>query len=121
MTDGIVVLITASSEDEAAAIAKALVEERLVACVNIVSGMRSFFFWEGSMQDARETLLICKSRRQLMEQIISRVKELHSYAVPEVIALPIAGGGVTTSIGCKRVQTDSGDIFPLDAGAQYEL
>lgn len=92
MTDGIIILITASSDEEAQKIAKSLVDEHLAACVNIVPRIHSFFFWEGKTQDARETLLICKSRKPLMEKVISRVKSLHSYSVPEVIALPIIAG-----------------------------
>lgn len=92
MADEIVVLITASNKDEAAIIGKALVDERLAACVNIMPGVRSLFFWEGKTQDAHETLLLVKSRLLLMEKLVSRVKSLHSYAVPEVIALPIVAG-----------------------------
>ncbi len=92
MNDGIVILITAGSREEAAKIAKALVEEHLAACVNIVPEVDSFFFWEGKTQDAREALLICKSRQSLIEKVINRVKSLHSYSVPEIIALPIIAG-----------------------------
>jgi periplasmic divalent cation tolerance protein len=92
MTDGIIVLITAGSEEEAAVLAKALVNEHLAACVNIVPAVSSFFFWEGKTRDAREALLICKSRLPLMRQIIDLVKSLHSYSVPEIIALPIVAG-----------------------------
>jgi periplasmic divalent cation tolerance protein len=92
MADEILVLITASSGEEAAKIATALVDEHIAACVNIVPEMRSLFFWEGRTQDAREALLICKSRQPLLEKLIRRVKSLHSYTVPEIIALPIIGG-----------------------------
>jgi periplasmic divalent cation tolerance protein len=92
MGNEVVVLITASSADEAAKIGRALVEEHLVACANIAGGVRSLFFWEGKTRDAQETLLICKSRSLLMDRIIDRVKQLHSYTVPEIIALPIVAG-----------------------------
>ena len=92
MNDGIIVLVTASSEEEARKIATALVDEHLAACVNIAPSIRSFFFWEGKTQDAQESLLICKSRKSLFEKIIKRVKEMHSYSVPEIIALPIVAG-----------------------------
>jgi len=92
MAEEIIVLITASSSEEAATIAGALVNEQIAACVNIVPGVRSLFFWEGKTQDVCETLLICKSRQPLLGKLISRVKSLHSYAVPEVIALPIIAG-----------------------------
>jgi len=92
MGDKIIVLITTSTRDEATKIATALVEEHLAACVNIMPEVHSLFFWEGKMQDERETLLICKSRLPRMEQLVARVKSLHSYTVPEVIALPIVAG-----------------------------
>ena len=91
-TEGIIVLITASSGDEAVKIAATLVNEHLAACVNIVPEVRSLFFWEGKTQEACETLLVCKSRLPLIEELIVRVKELHSYTVPEIIALPIVAG-----------------------------
>ena len=92
MKEGIVVLITAGSDDESARIAQALVDEHLAACVNIIPAIQSVFFWEGRTQTARESLLICKSRASLLQNIIGRVKSLHSYSVPEIIALPIVGG-----------------------------
>lgn len=92
MAEEIIVLITAGSGEEATAIATALVDEHLAACVNIVPEVRALFFWEGKTQDVREALLICKSRQPLLEKIISRVKALHSYTVPEIIALPIVAG-----------------------------
>jgi len=92
MADEVIVLITASSVEEAERIAKVLVNEHLAACVNIVPEVRSLFFWEAKTQEARETLLICKSRQPLLDRLISRVKTLHSYTVPEIIALPIIGG-----------------------------
>ena len=92
MNEGIVVLITAGSDEEAARIAGALVDEHLAACVSTISGIQSVFFWEAKTQTARESLLICKSRAPLLGCIIRRVKALHSYSVPEIIALPLLGG-----------------------------
>lgn len=92
MTDAIVILITAGSADEAAVIARTLVDEHLAACVNILPGVRSFFFWEGKTQDAAETLMICKSRLPLLDAVIARTRALHSYSVPEIIAVPVTGG-----------------------------
>lgn len=92
MGDEIVVLITASSGDEAALIGKALVDGGFAACANIVPEVRSLFFWEGKTQDERETLLIVKSRLPLMEKLVEKVRSLHSYTVPEIIALPIVAG-----------------------------
>jgi periplasmic divalent cation tolerance protein len=92
MGDEIVVLITASSGDEAALIGKTLTDERLAACVNIIREVRSLFFWEGKTQDEREALLIVKSRLPLMEKLVAKVKSLHSYSVPEILALPVVAG-----------------------------
>lgn len=92
MNDGVIVLITAGSQEEASAIGAALVGEHLAACVNIVPQVRSLFFWEGKTEDALEALLICKSRKPVMRALIDRVKKLHSYTVPEIIALPIIDG-----------------------------
>lgn len=92
MAEEIVILITVGSPDEAATIARTLVDEHLAACVNIIPSVRSFFFWEGRTQDAAEALMICKSRMPLMDAVIARVKTLHTYAVPEIIALPVAAG-----------------------------
>lgn len=88
----IVVFITASGEEEAAKIARALVEERLAACVNILRGVRSIYTWEGKVQDEAEALMVLKTREALFDPLKRRVKELHSYEVPEVIALPITRG-----------------------------
>ena len=92
MADEIVILITASSRDEAGKLAKTLVDEHLAACVNVLPAVESYFFWEGKTQSAQEILLICKSRMPLMEKLTARVKTLHSYTVPEIIALPIVAG-----------------------------
>lgn len=92
MAEEVVVLCTAGSGDEAARIAKALVDEHLAACVNVVTGVRSFFFWEGGVRDEQEVLLICKSLRERVPKIVERVKSLHSYSVPEIIAIPVAAG-----------------------------
>jgi periplasmic divalent cation tolerance protein len=92
MDEAIVILATAASEDEAAKIAKVLVDEHLVACVNIVPRVRSFFFWDGATQDAVETLMICKSTKTMMGRVTERIRGLHSYSVPEVIALPVVDG-----------------------------
>ena len=92
MTDAIVILVTAGSEAEAEMIAKAVVEEQLAACVNILSSMRSVYRWEGKVTDDREWLLLIKTRAERFAAVETRVKALHSYQVPEVIALPIMAG-----------------------------
>lgn len=80
------------SEDEATKIARVLVEERLAACVNVVGPVRSIYRWRGAVEDAGEHLLIVKIRARMYAKVERRVKELHSYEVPEVIALPLAAG-----------------------------
>lgn len=88
----IVVLITAPSEKEGMEISRTLVEERLAACVNVVGNLRSVFRWEGKIEVEPEVLLVAKSRESLFEELEKRVRELHPYSVPEVIALPIVMG-----------------------------
>jgi len=92
MGDEIIVLITASSPDEAAKIGSALVEEHLAACANIVPEIRSLFYWAGKVQDESEVLMLVKSRLPLMEKLVARVTSLHSYSVPEIIAIPVVAG-----------------------------
>jgi periplasmic divalent cation tolerance protein len=92
MPDYIVILVTAGSETEAETIAKTLVEERLAACVNIINPIRSLYRWEGKIADDREWLLIIKTQAARFATVEARVKALHSYQVPEVIALPILAG-----------------------------
>src|SRR3990170_8653401 len=90
--DFIVVLITAGSVEEGERIAGSLVDNHLVACVNVVPSVKSIFFWEGKTDQQSEVLLIAKSRKALLNQIIEHVKKIHSYSVPEVIAIPVIGG-----------------------------
>jgi len=92
MTDYISVLITASKEDEAAVIAKALLGDRLAACVNIIKGIRSIYRWQGKVEDDAEVLMIVKTRAELFDSLAEKVKALHSYSVPEIIALPVIRG-----------------------------
>ena len=88
----LLVSITTSSSEEADRIAKALVQERLAACVNIVPAITSIYRWQGEVHRDSEVLLIAKSRPELFESLAARVKALHSYEVPEIIALPIVAG-----------------------------
>ena len=88
----IVILITASSAEEGEKIASSLVENHMVACINIVPSVKSLFFWEGKTAQESEVLLIAKSRRPLLDKIVEQVKKIHSYKVPEIIALPVIGG-----------------------------
>lgn len=88
----IVVFITASGEEEALKIGQNLVEKKLAACANVVPGLQSIFYWKGELCEEAEVLLIIKSSDHLLDRIISFVQKLHSYDVPEIIALPVVGG-----------------------------
>ena len=93
MTDKRVVLVTCGSEEEASRIARALVEERLAACVNILGvPVRSIYRWKGRVERAEEHLLLVKTRRGRVKALETAVKRMHSYETPEIIALPIAEG-----------------------------
>jgi periplasmic divalent cation tolerance protein len=91
-TDRIVVLITTSNEEEARKIAELLVSCRKAACVNIVPGVSSLFWWKDKLDSARESLLLVKTKASLFPEIVELVKRTHSYEVPEIIALPIITG-----------------------------
>ncbi len=88
----VVVLVTVPDVETGVKIARELVSSRLVACVNVVKDVRSIFFWEGKVDEASEALLIIKTRLDKMDEVVRRVKELHPYQVPEIIALPIVYG-----------------------------
>ena len=92
MTDKIVVLSTCADAAEAEGIARALVEKRLAACVNVLAGARSIYRWRGAVEECPEHLLIIKSRRELFDQLRSEIEKLHSYEVPEVLALAVTEG-----------------------------
>ena len=91
-SESIVVLVTCGSEEEALKIAHSLVGERLAACVNLVSPIRSIYRWEGKICDEKEWLLIIKTGGERFEELEKKVKALHSYSVPEIIGLPIVEG-----------------------------
>jgi periplasmic divalent cation tolerance protein len=92
MTDKIVVFSACDSEEQAGKIARALVEQRLAACVNIVPGARSVYRWKGEIEDAAEWMLIIKSRRDLMDKLRAMIGNLHTYEVPELVAVPVVDG-----------------------------
>jgi periplasmic divalent cation tolerance protein len=95
VTDKIVVLTTCDSEEQAERLARRLVEDRLAACTNIIPGVRSIYRWEGQIEAATEFLLIIKSRRDIFPKLREAIAQLHSYEIPEVIALPVADGSET--------------------------
>lgn len=92
MEDFVVVLITAPSEDDAAKIANDIVASGLAACVNIIRNIRSIYSWQGKIEDEGEVLMLVKTRRERFHSLEKRVRELHPYTVPEIIALPIIEG-----------------------------
>jgi periplasmic divalent cation tolerance protein len=93
MTDKLVVLVTCRSAKEARRIAEAVVEQRLAACVNILGApVRSIYRWKGRIESAREILLVMKTSRRRFAALQKKIEQLHSYDVPEVIALPIITG-----------------------------
>ncbi|HJQ84410.1 MAG TPA: divalent-cation tolerance protein CutA [Candidatus Binatia bacterium] len=90
--DFVVVLVTAGSADEAARIGRAVVEARLAACANVVGPIRSIYRWQGAVEDASEHLILLKARAADVAAVERCVRALHSYEVPEVLALPVHGG-----------------------------
>jgi len=87
-----VVLITVPDAESGKRIAETLVEERLAACANRLPGLLSTYRWQGKVEQAAEELLVVKTREELVEGLTARVRELHPYTVPEIIALPIVAG-----------------------------
>ena len=88
----IVLLITTSNAEEAQRISRVLLEHKKASCVNIISEVDSLFWWDNKLDSARESLLIVKTKASLLPEVIDLVKGVHSYTVPEIIALPIVGG-----------------------------
>lgn len=91
MSSHILVMMTASSAEEAANVAKAIVESRLAACCNIVPQIRSIYHWQGKVHDEAEVMMVAKTRRDALPALIQKVQSVHSFDVPEIIALPIEG------------------------------
>ena len=92
MTDKIVVLVTGSNARECARIARSLLDKRLIACANLIPQVRSLYHWKGKIADEKECLMLLKSSRELFPALQAEVEKLHSYSVPEIIALPIIDG-----------------------------
>ncbi len=87
-----IIFITAADKKEARRIAQALIRDRLAACVNIIGEIESIFRWQGKVDRAKEALLIIKSRKEKMPEVIKLVKSMHSYELPEIISFPITAG-----------------------------
>jgi periplasmic divalent cation tolerance protein len=92
LTDKIVVLSNCASSEEAAKIARALVEARLAACVNIIPGVRSIYRWQGAVEDEQEWTLLIKTRRGLFDAVKVEIAKAHSYQLPEILAVPLVDG-----------------------------
>jgi periplasmic divalent cation tolerance protein len=88
----VIVLVTVKDKKEARKISAGLIKAKLAACVNVVSKVDSIFFWAGKIDQAKESLLLIKSKREKLPKIIKLVRSLHSYEVPEIIAIPIITG-----------------------------
>lgn len=101
----ILVYITTKDKQQARLIGKTLVEERLAACVNIIDGMQSIYWWEGAINEDNEAILIVKTRNSLLEKLTDRVKSLHTYTCPCIVAIPISGGN-TDYLGWIKETTD---------------
>jgi periplasmic divalent cation tolerance protein len=92
MTENRIVLTTCGSEEEAGRIAQHLVENRLAACVNVIPQIKSIYRWEGKVESAQEWLLLVKTRHEKFSQVRDAIRELHSYELPECIAIAIEDG-----------------------------
>jgi periplasmic divalent cation tolerance protein len=88
----VIVFVTTSGKKEASRISLSLLDRRLVACVNIIGNIDSYFWWQSKKERVKEYLLIAKTKRSLLKELIKTVKSLHSYEVPEIIAFPVMGG-----------------------------
>ncbi len=88
----LVVFVTVPNKETAEKIAKSLIEARLAACVNIVDGLKSVYWWQGKIEEDNELLLIIKTRIEVFEELVLKIRELHPYSVPEIIGLPIIAG-----------------------------
>ena len=92
MINYIIIFVTAKDVKQAQKIADGLLKDKLVACANVVAGVKSLFWWQGKVDTAKEALLILKTKKSLFKKVAAKVKALHSYETPEIIALPIVGG-----------------------------
>ncbi len=89
---GLVVLVTTSGEEEARRLARLLLEQRLIACANVIPHVSSLFRWQDRLEAAEESLMVIKTTSEAIAAVISAVRQHHSYEVPEIIALPIVAG-----------------------------
>ena len=95
MTDKIIVYTTCGSMEEAERIARQLVESRVAACVQITLGVKSFYHWQGKLEEGEEFRLTIKSRRDLFELLCTELRKVHSYDVPQIVAVPVVDGAAS--------------------------
>ncbi|MDD2688864.1 MAG: divalent-cation tolerance protein CutA [Candidatus Omnitrophica bacterium] len=88
----IVILVTTPNKKEARRIASGLLKKKLAACINIIDGAESLFWWQGKLERSTEALMVIKSKKEKLAAVTKLIKSMHSYGVPEIIALPITGG-----------------------------
>ena len=103
-----IVLVTCASRREAERIARALVEDRLCACVNVLPGVKSVFTWKGRFSKASETMLLCKTRKSLFKEVEKAVLMMHSYEVPEIISIPVENGSAKYLGWIRETTTKAG-------------
>ena len=99
----IIVLMTAANRNEAKNIIRILLEEKLIACANMIEGISSFFWWKEKIDEEKEVLVLMKSSKDKFEKLSKRVIELHSYEVPEILSIPIVNGSSTYMDWMKSV------------------
>lgn len=92
MTEILIVFTTFAEEKDAERVVRTLLEERLIACGNLLPGARSLYHWEGRLEDQRETVVLMKTRKQDWTALLSRLHELHPFEVPECVAVRVAAG-----------------------------
>lgn len=95
MADAIEVHVTMPDAERATSLARALVDEGLAACVNVVPGVRSIFRWEGKVEESDEVLCLIKTRAEIFDRVRRRVAELHPYEVPEILSFAVDDGSPT--------------------------
>ncbi len=111
--DKVLLYITASSREEADKIGSLLIEERLAACVNVIEGMSSIYRWEGRIHVEKEVVVIAKTVSDLIEKLTLRIKSIHSYTIPCIVALPITGGNPDFLKWIEDETVNNGNNFAL--------
>ena len=109
MTSFILVFMTASTRVEAENITRHLLHERLIACANVIGPISSLYWWKDKVEEANEFLVFMKSRQDLFERLSARIKDLHSYEVPEIIAIPIMAA-LPSYLNWINTVVESGEI-----------